>query len=216
MTGPPVVIDDLLRVVARDGAEVPTLMAIGTGGSATPSRLFADIDAQFGGRVAPGTGYGSTETTSAVFAISGDDLRRRPTSMGLALPTVEARIVPSEDGPHPDGAGELEIRGPQVADGYLNHPQQSAESFRDGWFRTGDLARQDEDGFFYMVGRLKDVIIRGGENVYAAEVEAALAGHPDVVEAAVIGRAHPTFGEEVCAVVRTQLGSALTEDSVAG
>ena len=110
--------------------------------------------------------------------------------------------------------GEIWLRGPTVVRGYFNDPEATAAGFRDGWFATGDLGRLDDEGYLYVVDRLKDVIIRGGENIYAAEVEAALYEHPDVVEAAIIGIPDERYGEEVGAVVRARDGAALTEDDV--
>jgi long-chain acyl-CoA synthetase len=217
MTGPPAVVKQLLDVLAESNTEVPSLTALGTGGGATPPRLIRQIDEYFGGRVSPGTGYGLTETTSAIFAISGQDLLDRPTSLGYPLPTVEIRLRDGEGNAVAAGEmGELEIRGPQIATGYLNLPKVTSEAFCDGWFRTGDLARQDADGYFYLVGRLTDIVIRGGENVYPPEVEEVIQDHPAVLEAAVFGRPHPTLGEEVCAVIRLTPGHQLPATELRG
>ena len=129
---------------------------------------------------------------------------------------MEVRI---DDGSgHRDAAtgevGEIWLKGPTVVRGYLDNPEATAEAFVDGWFRTGDLGRLDDEGYLYVVDRLKDVVIRGGENVYAAEVEAALYEHPDVVDAAIIGIPHERLGEEVGAVVRRRPESALSADDV--
>lgn len=110
--------------------------------------------------------------------------------------------------------GELEIRGPQVTPGYYGNPEATAESFEDGWYRTGDRVQIDDDGFVHLVGRLKDMVIRGGENVFCPEVESALEGHPEVAEAAVIGLPHPTLGEEVAAVVRLRPGATADEPAL--
>jgi fatty-acyl-CoA synthase len=110
--------------------------------------------------------------------------------------------------------GELLIRGPHVCSGYWENPEASAQAIRDGWFHTGDMARRDEDGFYFIVGRFKDMIISGGENIYAAEVEAAALEHPDVVEAALIGQPDGKFGEVGLIVIVAQEGRAPTEASV--
>jgi long-chain acyl-CoA synthetase len=110
--------------------------------------------------------------------------------------------------------GELWITGPTIVRGYHNNPEATAAAFTDGWFHTGDLGYLDEDGFTHVVDRLKDVVIRGGENVYAAEVEAALFEHPDIADAAVVGIRHPSLGEEVAAVVRRRPGSGLDAPAV--
>ena len=111
----------------------------------------------------------------------------------------------------PNGqVGELCVRGPNVVDGYWNKPEETAAAFTDGWFHSGDLARRDDDGFFYVVDRLKDVVIRGGENVYSAEVEAVLLEHPAVQDVAIIGLPHDVYGEEVVAVVNLRPGDRPT------
>jgi long-chain acyl-CoA synthetase len=110
--------------------------------------------------------------------------------------------------------GEIWLKGPTVVRGYFNNPEATAAAFRDGWFATGDLGRLDDEGYLYVVDRLKDVIIRGGENIYAAEVEAALYEHPDITEAAIIGVPDERYGEEVGAVVRLRDGAGLSEDDI--
>jgi long-chain acyl-CoA synthetase len=110
--------------------------------------------------------------------------------------------------------GEVWLKGPTVVRGYFGLDEATRESFVDGWFRTGDLGRLDDEGYLFIVDRLKDVIIRGGENIYAAEIEAALYEHPDVAEAAVIGLPHDRLGEEVGAVVRPKRGATITADEV--
>jgi steroid-24-oyl-CoA synthetase len=123
---------------------------------------------------------------------------------------MEVRIVAADGGDAPTGeVGEIWLRGPTVVRGYFNQPEATAAAFTDGWFHTGDLGRLDGEGYLYVVDRLKDVIIRGGENIYAAEVEAVLYEHPDVVEAALVGLPHERLGEEVGAVVRARPGSTL-------
>jgi len=114
----------------------------------------------------------------------------------------------------PEAVGEVWFKGPTVVRGYYNNATATAGSFTDGWFHTGDLGYVDADGFLHIVDRLKDVVIRGGENVYAAEVEAALFEHPDIVDAAIVGVPHSTLGEEVAAVVQLRRGSRLDADGV--
>ncbi|BBZ31233.1 fatty acid--CoA ligase (plasmid) [Mycolicibacterium madagascariense] len=200
ISGAPFVVQTFLAAARDTDHDLGSLRSLGMGGGAAPQQLISAIDDVFGGSVTPRTGYGMTETTSGIVAISGEDLRARPTSVGRSLPTVEVAIV---DGDHqsvsPGDEGQVAVRGPQVIDGYQGGV--SAESFVDGWFLTGDLGRRDEDGFIYLVGRLKDVVIRGGENVSCLEVEQVLERHPAVVEAAVLGAPHDTLGEEVVAVV---------------
>ena len=147
-------------------------------------------------------GYGLTETTSAVVTNVGAEYAAHPDSVGRPNLTADLRIEDPDGKPFPSGAiGELCFRSPQVAKGYWNNPEATRRAFVDGWFHTGDLGYVDDDGFVYVVDRLKDVIIRGGENVYCAEVEAVLFEHPAVAEAAVVGLAEQVMGERVCAVV---------------
>jgi long-chain acyl-CoA synthetase len=128
---------------------------------------------------------------------------------------IDVRVVADDGGDAGvDEIGEIWLKGPTIVRGYLGRERETAEAFTDGWFHTGDLGRLDSDGNLYVVDRLKDVIIRGGENVYAAEVEAALYEHPDITEAATIGVPDERLGEAVGAVVRTRDGAALSADAV--
>ncbi|WP_034508353.1 class I adenylate-forming enzyme family protein [Blastococcus sp. URHD0036] len=210
MSGPPLVVRQLVDGAARGEHDTSSLVSLVVGAAPAPPQLIQDIGTTFGGAVSPGTGYGSTETTSTVLTITGADYLARPTSVGRPVPTVEMRVRASDGAIVPPcGVGELEIRGPQVAVGYHHRPEATADAFADGWYRTGDQVSVDADGFVHLVGRLKDVVIRGGENVYCAEVESAIENHADVLEAAVIGIAHPLWGEEVGAFVRLRPGRSL-------
>jgi len=162
------------------------------------------------------TAYGLTETASVATAHGGDDYFAHPGSVGRAAPTVELRVVDTRGRDAPAGErGEIWIKGPTVmAHGYWNRPDANAAAFTDGWFHTGDIGYLDADGFLYLVDRAKDMIIRGGENVYCVEIENALFDHPDVVDAAVVGVAHRTLGEEVKAVVQLRSGSATTAEDL--
>jgi acyl-CoA synthetase (AMP-forming)/AMP-acid ligase II len=147
-------------------------------------------------------GYGSTETTSAVVINVGVEYAARPDSVGRPNLTADLRVVGPDGVDLPPGTvGELCFRSPQVVKGYWHRPVDTAEAFVDGWFHTGDLGYVDEDGFVYVVDRLKDMVIRGGENVYSAEVEAVLFEHPGVADAAIIGLPDEAMGERVCAVI---------------
>lgn len=179
------------------------------GGAPAPPELVKRICAAFSvGQ--PGNGYGLTETSAGVCFNAGPDYVAKPSSCGPVVPTCEVAIVPEEfngDEPTselprgPDVVGELWVKGPNVVRGYWNKPEATAKSFTKGWLHTGDIARIDDDGFVYIVDRAKDMIIRGGENVYSVIVEAALFEHPDVADCAVVGVPHPTLGEEVAAVI---------------
>lgn len=213
-SGPPLTVRGLLDEIAANPIPSP-LRSIGSGGSTAPVSQVREISTLNAGSVRPVTGYGLTETTSTVTAISGPDFVERPTSIGRPLPTVEVRVVDARgDDVTAGDAGELLVRGAQVAVGYHNRPEATEAAFVDGWFHTGDLVRSDDDGFLHIVGRLKDVVIRGGENVSCGEVEGVLSMHPAIAESAVIGLAHPTLGEEVGAVVRLNAGQAVSPEEL--
>jgi long-chain acyl-CoA synthetase len=162
------------------------------------------------------TAYGLTETASVATAHGGEDYFAHPGSVGRAAPTVELRVVDVDGRDEPPGErGEIWIKGPTVmAHGYWRRPDANATAFTDGWFHTGDIGYLDADGFLYLVDRAKDMIIRGGENVYCVEIENVLFDHPDVVDAAVVGVPHKSLGEEVKAVVQLRGGSTATADDL--
>jgi long-chain acyl-CoA synthetase len=143
---------------------------------------------------------------------AGDDYLEKPDSVGPPVPVVTVKVVdPSGRELSTGEVGELWIKGPNVVKGYWNKPEATAQVFTDGWLHTGDVARLDEEGFVYIVDRAKDVLIRGGENVYSVEIEGVLHEHPAVADAAVIGIPSPTLGEEVGAVVVLLPGASATE-----
>lgn len=158
------------------------------------------------------TGYGLTEAGPNTFWLPPEDVRRRPGAVGFPLFHVDVRIV-REDGTEcaPGEVGELIIRGPHVTPGYWNNPEATAASIVDGWLQTGDLGRQDEEGYYFIVGRLKDMFISGGENVYPAEIESVMHGHPAVAEAALIAVPDPKWGEVGRAIVVLKRGAMLSE-----
>jgi acyl-CoA synthetase (AMP-forming)/AMP-acid ligase II len=202
--GVPTTMRELAEAAIAHPDELASLARIGMGGAPVPAELITRIADELGGRTVASNGYGSTETTSAICANSGPDAVAHPDSVGRPAPGADLRIVEPEtldDAPAGE-IGELWFRGPNVVRGYWRNPEATAEAFVDGWYRTGDLGRV-VDGWVYVVDRLKDVVIRGGENVYSGQVENALHEVPWVVEAAVYGVPHPTLGEEVAAAVRT-------------
>lgn len=153
--------------------------------------------------------FGQTEMSPVTCMLLGEDAIRKLGSVGKVIPTVSARIVDDEMNDVPIGqVGEIVYRAPTLMAGYWNNPEATAEAFAGGWFHSGDLVRQDDEGYIWVVDRKKDMIISGGENIYCAEVENVLAAHPDIVEVAVIGRADPKWGEVPLAVVvvRSSLG----------
>ncbi|MBH0778433.1 acyl--CoA ligase [Nocardia sp. NEAU-351] len=172
------------------------------GGAAVPPELPRRAAEVFGGSLQLLNGYGATETTSAVVTNVGVEYDGRVDSVGRINLTAELTVLDADGSAvGPNEIGELCFRSPQVVRGYWEDPAATSAAFVDGWFRTGDLGYIDPDGFVYVVDRLKDVVIRGGENIYCAEVEAVLFEHPALVEAAVIGLPDETMGERVCAVV---------------
>ncbi|MEU6724315.1 class I adenylate-forming enzyme family protein [Nonomuraea wenchangensis] len=197
-----------------DKYDLSSLSTLGYGGAPAPPKLLERITANLPDR-APSNGYGMTETSALAIGNGGADYHAKPDSIGVPSPVVDVRVVdPTGEQLAPGEVGELCIRGPNVILGYWNKPEATAETFVDGWVHTGDLAKIDEDGFVYIVDRAKDMVIRGGENVYCAEVEAALFEHPAVDDAAVIGVPHDELGEEVGAVVRLAPGASVTADEL--
>lgn len=172
------------------------------GGASVPPDLPRRVVELFGDSVNLFNGYGLTETTSAVVSNVGGEYLSHPDSVGLPNLTADIKVVDIDGrAVGPGEVGELCFRSPQVAKGYWNRPEDTAAAFVDGWFHSGDLGQVDDDGFVYVVDRLKDVVIRGGENVYCAEVEAVLFEHPGVADVAVVGVKEEMLGERVCAVV---------------
>jgi long-chain acyl-CoA synthetase len=220
VAGVPIVVRQLLETARGAGAAMDSLVGVASGGTGAPvpPDLIRRIGEQFETRASPGNGYGLTETTSAVIANGGADYLAHPDSVGRPAATAEARIV-DEDGRDVGvgEVGEIWIRGANVIPGYWRNPEATEAAFGGGWFRTGDLGLRDEAGLYYVVDRMKDVIIRGGENVYCAEVEAALLEHPRVRDAAVVGLPHQDYGEEVAAVIQVNaqdLTDATTEADI--
>ena len=156
-----------------------------------------------------------TETSATATSNFAEDYERKPSSCGVCSPTGEAKIVgPKGETLATGEVGELWYRGHIVVRGYWQKPEATAETFVDGWVKTGDLAKIDEEGFIYIVDRAKDMLIRGGENIYCVEVENALYAHPAVMDAAVIGVPHRTLGEEPVAAVHLKPGAKATEEEL--
>lgn len=216
IAGVPAVLFQLLDEATTQGRDLSSLAGIGAGATLVPPELVRRIDRQLEHRAAPANGYGLTETSGAAITNSGADYLARPDSVGRPIsPAMEVRVVDVDGTDAPTGeVGEIWLKGPTVVRGYFDDEAATAAAFTDGWFHTGDLGRLDADGFLYVVDRLKDVVIRGGENVYAAEVEAAIHEHPDVLEVAVVGVPHDRLGEEVGAVVRRRAGGSVTPDEI--
>lgn len=191
-----------------------TVRKVSVGGAPTPmpsKRALADLFA--GAEVIEA--YGQTESTDGVLMARGASVFDRAGTVGRTNPFVQVAIR-GADGTllGPDAEGEIVIGGPTVMQGYHRDAPATAAAVRDGWLHTGDLGRRDGDGYFFVTGRVKDLIITGGENVSPAEVEAVLRGHPDVADVAVIGTPHPRWGEQVTAVVVRRTGAALDGDAL--
>ncbi len=202
--------------------DTSSVKSVSYGGAPAPPELVRRIQLAFPGGM-PGNGYGLTETSAAVCLNGGADYVAKPESCGPAVPVTEIAIVPEDfdgDEPTPDlprgpgVVGELWIKGPNVVRGYWKKPEATAKSFSKGWLRSGDIARIDEEGFVFIVDRAKDMIIRGGENVYSVIVEAAIFDHPDVADCAVVGLPHATMGEEVAAVVVLRPGRVIEAEEI--
>jgi long-chain acyl-CoA synthetase len=189
--------------------DTSSLTGVSYGGAPAAPKLVEKIKELLPERV-PGQGYGLTETSSVTTYNSGVNYLERPDSVGPPVAICDVKIVDPAGSELPHGeVGEVVIQGPNVIKGYWNRPEATAEAFIDGWFHSGDLGRVDDDGFVYIVDRAKDMLIRGGENVYCAEVEAAAYEHPAVADVAVIGVPHEELGEEVGAVICLRPGASL-------
>ncbi|MGY6501260.1 MAG: class I adenylate-forming enzyme family protein [Acidimicrobiales bacterium] len=199
-----------------DFAEYDTssLKSVGGGGAPAPPELVKRIEGNFkSGR--PTIGYGMTETNAYGPGNSGDDYVSHPTSTGRVVPVIDLRVTDPDGNVLPTGeVGEIWFKGPHLIRGYWNRPEETAETIVDGWLRSGDIGRIDDEGFVYVVDRAKDMVLRGGENVYCAEVEAAIYEHPDVHEAAVFGLPHERLGEEVAAAVMAKPGRTIDPDTL--
>jgi long-chain acyl-CoA synthetase len=199
----------------RHAYDTSSVKSVAFGGSPSADELQRMIRDTFPNVSSTANAYGLTETSSVATVISGQDAIDRPTSVGPPVPTVHVRIVDTEDKEVATGeTGEVCISGPILMAGYWNKPEATAEAIRDGWLHTGDLGHVDEDGFVFITDRKKDMIIRGGENIYCVEIEQRLVNHPFIADAAVIGVPHSELGEEVKAVVQVEDGETLTEAEV--
>ncbi len=201
-SAPPAMTGDLVREAQRSNRDLSSLASVGGGGAARAPEQVRQIDETFPGVVAT-IGWGMTETNAAGTYLLGAEYIANPSSAGFALGPVDLRVVDETGAPLPPGErGELQVRGSIMFDEYWNRPDAMAESFaEDGWFRTGDVAYLDEQGLLFIVDRIKDLIIRGGENIGCGQVEAALLAHPHVVEAAVYAVPDDRLGEDVAATV---------------
>ncbi len=210
--GVPTMYSAILAVEDRDRYDLSTLRLCISGGSAMPVEVMRRFEEEFDCKILEG--YGLSET-SPVASFNHPDRERKPGSIGTPIEGVEMAVVDDDGNPVEAGeVGEIAIRGHNVMKGYWNRPEATEESIRDGWFRTGDMAKVDDDGYYFIVDRKKELIIRGGYNVYPREIEEVLYEHPAVAEAAVIGVPHDDLGEEVGAAVVLKSGEELDADAL--
>ncbi|HEX4668725.1 MAG TPA: long-chain fatty acid--CoA ligase [Solirubrobacterales bacterium] len=210
--GVPTMYGALLHHPGREDYDTSTLRICITGGASMPVEVLRGFEEAFGAIVLEG--YGLSET-SPVSSSNHPDRERKPGSIGTPLEGVEMRVVDEDDNEVAQGeVGEIVIRGHNIMKGYWQRPDATAEAMRGGWFHSGDMARVDDEGYFYIVDRKKDLIIRGGYNVYPREVEEVLYEHPKIREAAVIGVPHDQWGEEIGAAVVVHEGEELAPEEV--
>lgn len=200
------------QVIDGFDGDLSSLVFAISGGAPCPIPIIKALQAK---GIAFTEGFGMTETSPDAAYLAPEDVLAKAGSIGRPVMHMDFRIVDEEDREVPVGTvGELTVRGPSVFIGYWNRPRESAEALRGGWFHTGDLARVDEDGFYTLVDRKKDMVITGGENVYPVEVEQVIHQHPEVDEVAVIGLPDEQWGERVVAIVAVTTGSELTPDAL--
>jgi long-chain acyl-CoA synthetase len=189
----------LLYAPDAEKYDTSSLIYCVSGSAPLPIEILKGFEQKFSCKIREG--YGLSEA-AAVLTAHGADMPQKPGSVGVPIPGVEVRVVDENDNPVPVGeVGEIIARGPNIMQGYYNLPEQTQATLRDGWLHTGDMGRFDEDGYLYIVERKKDLIIRGGFNIYPRDVEEVLATHPAVIEAAVVGIPSDRLGEEVKAFV---------------
>ncbi len=205
---------DLLESPNFHKYDTSSLASIAGGGAPAPPTLVQRVDEEFGaGR--PAIGYGMTETNGYGPGNWGDDYLSHPLSAGRCVPIMQLEIRDEDDKPVPVGErGEIWFKGPNLIRGYWHKPEATAETLVDGWLRSGDIGHLDDEGFIYVEDRAKDMVLRGGENIFSSEVEAAIYEHPAVYEAAVFGVPDPRLGEQVAAAVVLKPGATLTAEEL--
>jgi len=202
MGGVPTIVRSLLEHPDKDKFDLSSLISIGQGGAPAAPDTISKIENNFSGKVSAGNGYGLTETTAGIIGIAGAEYFANKDSIGFPVVSMDIKIMDDQGQEVPLGTiGELWAYGPFNVRGYWNKPEETAKAFTDGWFRTGDAGYIDVDGYIYVVDRIKDMVLRGGENVYCVEVETVLFEHPSIKDCAVIGLPHSKLGEEVVAVL---------------
>jgi long-chain acyl-CoA synthetase len=214
-TAVPTMVWRVCEAPERHDYDTSTVASVSFGGSPSAEEMQRRIRETFPNLKATTNAYGLTESSSAATTLTGADALRKPDSVGLPMPTVDVAIA-GPDGTHlgPNQTGEVLLRGPIIMPGYWNKPEATASTVIDGWLHTGDVGHLDDEGYLFITDRAKDMLIRGGENVYCVEIENRLVEHPGIADAAVIGVAHETLGEEVKAVIEVAPGAELGDDEI--
>ncbi len=213
-SGVPVMAREIIAHPDFATTDTSTMLSIGGGGAQLQPDLVGKLDTSVK-NARPNTGYGMTETCGIITSVASDFFVDKPASAGRAMPTFETKCIDANgDEVMPGEAGELCVKGACVIRGYLNRPEATQEAIQDGWLRTGDIVKIDEDGFIFIVDRAKDMVLRGGENVYCSEVESAIFEHEAVAECVVFGVPDDRLGEEVGAVIVTAPGKNVTAEEI--
>ena len=214
VSGVPVMARELVTHPDFAKHDTSSLLSVGGGGAQLQPDLVAKIDDTVA-TARPNTGYGMTETCGIITSISGDFFVDKPSSCGRAMPTFEVKVVDDDGKLQPPGLpGELWVKGAPVIKGYINRPDATADSITEGWLHTGDVAYLDDEGFIFLVDRKKDMVLRGGENIYCAEVEAVLYQYDAVAECSVFGVPDDRLGEEVGAAIVARAGETLDVEAL--
>ena len=212
--GVPAIAWQVLEHPDRDKFDLSSIQFVAYGGAPSAPELVATIKRRFPDGLAS-NGWGMTETCAASCVNFGKDYEVRPDSCGAPAPAMDFKIVGANgETLGPNQVGELWVKGPNNCKAYWNKPEATAKTFIDGWVVTGDIGRMDEEGFVFLLDRAKDMLIRGGENIYCIEVESALYDHPAIMDAAVVGIPHKVLGEEVGAVVQVKPDMEVTADEL--
>ncbi len=210
----PTMLMDLLESPEWDNFDTKSMFGFGAGGSAQPPHLKDQIYKQLPESF-PGTGYGMTESNACGFSSAGAVYANKPSSAGCKAPIVDVRIVDETGNDVVDGErGEVWLKSPTVVQGYWNKPEATAETFVDGWLKTGDVGYLDDEGYLFITDRIKDMVIRGGENIYSIEVESAILSHEGILEAAAFGLPHDSLGEDLALAVVCKPGHSVSVDAI--
>jgi long-chain acyl-CoA synthetase len=214
-TAVPTMVWRVCEAPERHDYDTSSVISVSFGGSPSAEEMQRRVRETFPNLKATTNAYGLTESSSVATTLTGADSLRKPTSVGLPMPTVDLAIA-GPDGTHlgPNRTGEVLLRGPIIMPGYWNKPEATASTIIDGWLHTGDVGHVDDEGYLFITDRAKDMLIRGGENIYCVEIENRLVEHPGIADAAVIGVPHETLGEEVKAVIEVAPGEDPSDDEI--